>query len=162
MTDVINSNSFTMEDQERFARMSGDRNPMHMDRLAARRTQAGEPAVHGVHVLLWAMENLARAGVDLGRLRGGKAKFTSFVRVGRPVSLHVVKWEETGIRITVGCGGTTAMIVRLDFLGGWFAEPRDQRQLQVFQSNRMTRTSRLSRERWDACAPMLRPGNSLS
>jgi len=117
VTDLISRNGFTMEDQESFARLSGDRNPIHMDPVAARRTQAGEPAVHGVHLLLWAMENLAKAGVDLGRLRGGKAKFTSFVRVGRPVSLHVVKCEETGIRITVGCDGTTAMIVRLDFLG---------------------------------------------
>ena len=34
--------------QERFAEFSGDRNPMHMDLVAARRTQAGAPVVHGV------------------------------------------------------------------------------------------------------------------
>ncbi len=33
---------FTEHDQERFARFSGDWNPMHMDLIAARRTQAGE------------------------------------------------------------------------------------------------------------------------
>jgi acyl dehydratase len=48
---------FTDRDQTFFAALSGDWNPMHMDPVAARRTQAGLPAVHGIHGLLWALEN---------------------------------------------------------------------------------------------------------
>ena len=39
-----------------FARLSGDYNPLHVDPVAARRTLFGEPVVHGVHGLLWALE----------------------------------------------------------------------------------------------------------
>lgn len=44
--------TFDVADQERFARLSGDRNPMHVDPVAARRLLTGRPVVHGVHTLL--------------------------------------------------------------------------------------------------------------
>jgi acyl dehydratase/NAD(P)-dependent dehydrogenase (short-subunit alcohol dehydrogenase family) len=47
---------FTPADQQAFARLSGDFNPVHQDPVAARRTVAGEPIVHGVHLLLRALE----------------------------------------------------------------------------------------------------------
>ena len=43
---------FTAADQRKFAALSGDRNPVHLDPVAARRVVAGEPIVHGVHLLL--------------------------------------------------------------------------------------------------------------
>jgi len=47
---------FTPADQRRFARQSGDCNPIHLDASAARRIVAGEPIVHGVHLLLRMLE----------------------------------------------------------------------------------------------------------
>ena len=47
---------FSSSDQERFAALTGDWNPLHVDPVAARRTQFGRPLVHGVHLLLWALE----------------------------------------------------------------------------------------------------------
>ena len=47
---------FTAADQRSFARLSGDHNPVHLDRVAARRVVAGEPIVHGVHLLLRLLE----------------------------------------------------------------------------------------------------------
>ena len=47
---------FTADDQRRFAELSGDRNPMHLDPLVARRLLAGREVVHGVHVLMTALE----------------------------------------------------------------------------------------------------------
>ena len=58
---MLTSRTFTEADQMRFADVSGDRNPMHLDALKARRTQAGVPVVHGVHLLLWALDAAARA-----------------------------------------------------------------------------------------------------
>ena len=52
--------TFTADDQTRFAQVSGDYNPMHMDALQARRTQAGAPVVHGIHLLLWALKPVCR------------------------------------------------------------------------------------------------------
>jgi NAD(P)-dependent dehydrogenase (short-subunit alcohol dehydrogenase family) len=52
---------FTAADQRRFAALSGDFNPVHLDPLAARRIVAGEPIVHGMHLLLHALDvHLAR------------------------------------------------------------------------------------------------------
>jgi len=53
---------FTSADQRRFATLSGDVNPVHLDAVASRRVAAGEPIVHGMHLLLRALEihSLAR------------------------------------------------------------------------------------------------------
>ncbi|MEP7298070.1 MAG: MaoC/PaaZ C-terminal domain-containing protein [Burkholderiales bacterium] len=52
----IGRRRFSAQDQEVFASLSFDRNPMHMDPVAARRLLTGLPVVHGVHVLLTALE----------------------------------------------------------------------------------------------------------
>lgn len=56
---------FTDADQARFAELSGDRNPMHLDPLAARRsTVAGRPIVYGMHLLLTSLERWYAHGGD--------------------------------------------------------------------------------------------------
>ena len=52
----VASRRFELADQMRFARLSGDVNPMHVDAVAARRLLTGRPVVHGVHTLLTALE----------------------------------------------------------------------------------------------------------
>ena len=54
----IGEKIFTVEDQELFAGISGDRNPMHMDPIAARRLITGHQVVHGIHIMLTAIEYL--------------------------------------------------------------------------------------------------------
>lgn len=54
----IGERTFTIEDQRRFARISADCNPMHVDAVAARRLITGRPVVHGIHILLAAIEFL--------------------------------------------------------------------------------------------------------
>ena len=49
---MLATRTFTEADQIRFADVSGDRNPMHLDAVLARRTQAGVPVARGVHLLL--------------------------------------------------------------------------------------------------------------
>lgn len=48
---------YTHEDQQFFARVSQDWNPMHVDPVAARRLIAGSQVVHGIHILLTALEH---------------------------------------------------------------------------------------------------------
>ena len=48
---------FSGEDQLAFARLSGDWNPMHVDEIAARRAIFGGRVIHGIHLLLWALDH---------------------------------------------------------------------------------------------------------
>ena len=55
---VLGERCFTLDDQVRFSQFSGDRNPIHIDQIQARKTHAGECVVHGIHVFLWALQLL--------------------------------------------------------------------------------------------------------
>ena len=55
---ALGQRRFGIADQRRFADLSGDCNPMHMDPVAARRLLSGQLVVHGVHTLLAALEML--------------------------------------------------------------------------------------------------------
>jgi acyl dehydratase len=86
---VLAERTFTPADQERFAALSGDFNPMHMDPIAARRTVFGAPVVHGVHLLLWALDSWVRGRtIALERV---KASFNRGVLVGDLVRVCLVK-----------------------------------------------------------------------
>lgn len=45
-----------MQDQMDFASFSGDYNPIHIDDKESIKTHAGQPIVHGVHMVLWALD----------------------------------------------------------------------------------------------------------
>lgn len=88
---VVAERVFTPADQQGFAALSGDFNPMHMDEVAARRTVVGAPVVHGVHLLCWALESwiasTSRASVALNQI---VASFHRGVLVGEVVRTSVV------------------------------------------------------------------------
>lgn len=50
---------FTLREQQCFAEISGDYNPIHLDPVIARRTIFGAPVVHGIHLVLWALDQWA-------------------------------------------------------------------------------------------------------
>jgi hypothetical protein len=79
---------FAEEDQTAFARWSGDWNPMHMDPLAARRTPAGAPVVHGIHLLIWALDQALAEGASFAPPFSVRADFRKFVFVGQQVSME--------------------------------------------------------------------------
>jgi acyl dehydratase len=89
MPKMIGAREFTYHDQEWFAAVSGDRNPMHVDAVEARRTIAHFPVVHGIHTLLWALDtlfdtyndNLARAQISI------KARFGATILVNAIMSM---------------------------------------------------------------------------
>jgi NAD(P)-dependent dehydrogenase (short-subunit alcohol dehydrogenase family) len=59
MNEILASRHFSAELHSRFAALCGDTNPIHVDPIAARRTQAGATVVHGIHAVLWALDMLA-------------------------------------------------------------------------------------------------------
>src|ERR1700683_540580 len=90
---LLAERTFTLADQKRFAALSGDFNPMHVDEVAARRTILGAPVVHGVHLLCWALESwlgnrqIVRGTVALEQLA---SIFKRGALVGETVRVFVV------------------------------------------------------------------------
>src|SRR5690348_7504559 len=80
--------SFDATDQHAFAQASGDSNPMHVDEVAARRTIAGGPVVHGVHGVLWAIDALAAAGEIVQPIATIDVQFRKFIYVGDRIALR--------------------------------------------------------------------------
>ncbi len=103
---------FSEDDQLAFAVLSGDVNPLHMDPVAARRTQAGAPVVHGVHGLLWALDELS-AHFPLETLSTLKVRFERFIPVTQPVELRVVKATETSLRADITLDGIPVTLITL-------------------------------------------------
>lgn len=105
---TLASRSFSTGDQSAFAAFSGDRNPVHVDPLAARRTLPGQCIVHGMHTLLWALDSLVRhEGRRAGRIR---------VRFLKPIFLEeeiCCLWSPERARITVTRGEIVLATIQL-------------------------------------------------
>jgi hypothetical protein len=54
----IIARTFTLNNQREFASFSGDFNPIHVDEIESIKTHAGQPIVHGVHLVLWSLDAL--------------------------------------------------------------------------------------------------------
>jgi hypothetical protein len=98
-----------MVDQERFAALSGDTNPLHIDPLVARRSMLGGVAVHGIHLLLWALDELAaqRGLRGFSRLR---VHFDRGVLVDETVR---VDWREDEARLVGRLSGNAGTLARI-------------------------------------------------
>src|SRR5665213_3313243 len=85
----------------RFAALSGDVNPIHVDPVIARRTCEGALVVHGVHNLLWGLDSAARelpAALSVASLR---VNFDTFVTIDESVDAVLVQCEPKRLRIEV-------------------------------------------------------------
>jgi NAD(P)-dependent dehydrogenase (short-subunit alcohol dehydrogenase family) len=115
---ILAQRSFSTADQDWFAALTHDRNPMHVDPLAARRTQFGLPVVHGVHTLLWALDVLGAQRPGF-RPAGLQARFVKPVLVGDTVALTVAGDKPGDLTLQVSAGGLPCVTLRLTD-----AEPR--------------------------------------
>ncbi len=104
-----------MRDQDHFATLSGDRNPMHLDPVFARRTAPGAPVVHGMHAVLWALDELARAGALERPVAALAVRFPHFIYVGAEAMLRVLDDDADGLRAEVRSGGLVAVTLDLTF-----------------------------------------------
>lgn len=100
MNSDVAQRSFDEAAQRAFADLSGDHNPIHLNYRFARRTQIGRVIVHGVHLLLWALESASAAGRLVAPIRSLEVRFLKPVylcetatvavnSVGRAVELQV-------------------------------------------------------------------------
>lgn len=115
MPTVRTIRRFTIDDQRDFARLSGDWNPIHVDPVQARRLLFGEPVVHGVHLVLWALDRLA-AATPIAALSRLEARFDSAALVDTEIEMEppVMTGSEIGIRLR----SATRPLARLKFTPG--------------------------------------------
>src|SRR5215472_10999557 len=113
MSDVIATREFSMAGQESFARLSGDSNPMHVDRVAARRTEPGEPIVHAIHAILWALDELSAREIVERAPTAIDARFARFIYPNTKVALDVIERTEDSMRFALSVDGQAAFNVTL-------------------------------------------------
>jgi hypothetical protein len=95
------SRTFASDDQTLFARLSGDFNPIHLDPIAARRTQAGVVVVHGIHAILWALDKLVELGAVPEEIVSLKVQFRNFVPIRKQVELKLLSRDNDSVRVVL-------------------------------------------------------------
>ena len=108
------SRRFDQADQEWFASLTGDRNPIHLDPVRARRMLAGAPVVHGVHLLLWALNDVAERFGD-ARPSGLSVSFDRFLLVGETATVRLLRHDRRRAVLAIVKDGTTCCGIELTF-----------------------------------------------
>ena len=88
---------------DRFSRFSEDINPVHINRLAARRSIYGERVSHGMLVVLWALACLREGNPDISSVSRITGNFRAPVRVGDLARLTLNR-SALGWHAVVRCG----------------------------------------------------------
>lgn len=114
MNELLDVRTFDEAAQQRFAALSRDVNPMHVDPVAARRTQAGAPVVHGVHAVLWGID-AAAAGGRTKTVAKIDVRFQKFVYVGGTAELRVLRESAETLRLSVVSEGLATATIILTF-----------------------------------------------
>ncbi|HZM71441.1 MAG TPA: SDR family NAD(P)-dependent oxidoreductase [Candidatus Cryosericum sp.] len=109
----MDSRTFTLEDQRRFASLSGDWNPLHTDPLTARRLLFGGPVVHGIHLLLWSLDRFSRTRTAPWSLGTIKAEFRAPLRLDEEARCGTIR-EDSG-EIEIGVSGGSGRAARILF-----------------------------------------------
>ncbi|WP_419828074.1 SDR family NAD(P)-dependent oxidoreductase [Sphingomonas sp.] len=108
--------SFGSREQESFAAVSGDFNPIHVDPVAVRRTLPARLVVHGVHILFWALGVAAdEIGTDLPPVARIRVRFLRFTYVDDRVSALVTARSGEEMRLRVTSGDVVRAEIRITF-----------------------------------------------
>ncbi len=108
---TASSRIFNDEDQRWFASVTGDVNPIHVDARWAAAHFPGALVVHGQHVLLWALDELARAkpGTHLASIQ---ATYVKPIVVGDRVEMSLSADHKL---VQVKVHGEITVAVRVEF-----------------------------------------------
>ncbi len=119
MKQILSTCSFGMVDQHRFAQLSGDTNPAHLDALLARRTLFGRPVVHGVHLLLRALDSwIARRPPAAGGpvvLRGLRGRFPNPAFLDEAVEIQLLSQSGGHTKIRAVSQGVSVLDFELEW-----------------------------------------------
>ena len=112
MTDEpFASRIFNLGDQNAFARLSSDWNPMHLDQAFARRTQVGAPVVHGIHNLAWAANAVLQScPLKVSNIR---ARFLQPLYLDEAAAVRIRDRTDGHIEFEIVAANTTVASVKL-------------------------------------------------
>jgi hypothetical protein len=116
------SRTFNEDDQVLFAQLTGDLNPMHIDPVAARRTLAGSPVVHGIHNFLWLLDIIAFHHSDLKPIAALQVNFIRMLYVGEIATATISQLNDKLLRAKVSVGNVDVLHVTL-FFGAPSSQP---------------------------------------
>lgn len=107
--NLLKSRVFTLKDQLDFAEFSGDKNPIHINSLEARRTIAGQCIVHGINSLLWALDTFVfSTGLTFSSC---KAKFQNSVFLNETIDCF---WNEESNKLSLVSNSIVLCSIRLE------------------------------------------------
>ena len=110
---TLASRAFASDDQVIFAGLTGDFNPIHLDPVAARRTQAATVIVHGVHTILWALDKIVQVGAVTEEIVSLNVQFKNFIPVGKQVELKLLSRDAKSTRLEPCLGSLTTTIIEV-------------------------------------------------
>ena len=113
--------AFDLSDQAAFAGLSGDRNPMHVDPVLARRMLFGAPVVHGMHLVMWALEQLCAGLSGPHKLDALKVGFEKPVLVEDEALFEIAAKGAGGYRASIRVRGKIAARVSATLSPGTWA-----------------------------------------
>jgi acyl dehydratase len=114
-TSTLLAHRFSEQDQTEFAQISGDANPLHTDPIEARRTLTGAPVVHGMHLVLLALETICANLDQSRRMARLYARFAHPLIVGETVDCRLVNSEGEHWRIECSVQGDSVLELRVDW-----------------------------------------------
>jgi len=88
---------------------------MHVDQLQARRTPAGAPVVHGIHLALWALDSLAAAQPDFPPFSALRAQFNKFVYPDERVEVVLTQLGPTSAGMDISVDGAPRSKITVEF-----------------------------------------------
>jgi hypothetical protein len=95
--------------------ISGDNNPVHLDPVRARRFLFGKTVVHGVHLLMWALDSLFSTRKDNYRISAVRASFRRPVFPGDQVTIEYPSDSEESVRLVITSVGEVKANVQVEF-----------------------------------------------
>ena len=99
----------------KFAKLSGDINPIHTNAIASRRTYAGAPIVHGMHLLLWLLDEVAQTSAATESLQALEVHFRNVVYVGEHVYARRIKSRDKLLRHRLRVGEAIVADIAVTF-----------------------------------------------
>jgi len=111
---TIGCRRFDVNDQAMFARLSGDANPIHVDAVAARRSVLRDVVVHGVHTVIWALEQLANTPFCPKQISALDVRFPRPIYLGSDVVLRLESNIGTALHLIAAVGGKTVVSIKLE------------------------------------------------
>ncbi len=106
---------FSFDDQIDFANFSGDYNPIHCDPVAARRFMQGQVIVHGIHLLMYTLNQVWGNFETKMRIKFLDVSFKSPVFLDKTIFLHIENNEEFNYTIQLKGKNNTHALINLGF-----------------------------------------------